>query len=247
MGDLAALNEHYVDAGSDSRQQKDYENVVNPPLLQCQPDELVLDLLPVPQLHLLLGIVDKLLKLLEDSLFPGDKATGLAFVNAFLKNVNIQRKAYQGQHSLEGNQSRALLQKVDQLHTEMEQQGVLATGLPFLHAMKAFSQVVDSCFSVQLQPAYLDSIATFKSAFSELPNSNPTVKLHILFQHVAEFLSRANSAGTQLGLGYWSEQCFEAMHHNARLSWDRVKVASSHPQFGEKLKSFIVSSNSKKM
>ena len=70
---------------------------------------------------------------------------------------------------------------------------------------------------------------------------------YFLFNFVAEFLSRANSAGTQLGLGYWSEQCFEAMHHNARLSWDRVKVASSHPQFWEKLKSFIVSSNSKRM
>ena len=62
--------------GSCKSKQKYFENVINLPFLDGQPYDLVLDILPIPQLHLLLGIVDKLLQLFEDRLFPCDKEAG---------------------------------------------------------------------------------------------------------------------------------------------------------------------------
>ena len=68
--------------------------MVNPPFITGELSDLVLGSLAVPELHLLIGIVDKLLKGLEDTL-------GRDIVNTFLKEECIIRKAYQGQHSLD--------------------------------------------------------------------------------------------------------------------------------------------------
>ena len=48
-----------------------------------------------------------------------------------------------------------------------------------------------------------------------------------------------------LGLGYYSEQPFEAMHHDAKVLWERVKVGTGHPDVERVLKDFVVSYNSK--
>ena len=48
-----------------------------------------------------------------------------------------------------------------------------------------------------------------------------------------------------IGLGYFSEQAFESMHHDAKVLWERVKVGSGHPDIERALKDFVVSYNSK--
>ena len=74
-----------------------------------------------------------------------------------------------------------------------------------------------------------------------------TPKAHIVFQHIAEFLSRVNAGEnfSTVGLGYFSEQAFEAMHHDVKVIWEKVKVGLDHPNFSEKLRSFVVAYNSK--
>ena len=47
------------------------------------------------------------------------------------------------------------------------------------------------------------------------------------------------------GLGYYSEQPFEAMHHDAKVLWERVKVGTAHPDVERTSKDFVVSYNSK--
>ena len=42
-------------------------------------------------------------------------------------------------------------------------------------------------------------------------------KVILLKIHMLKFL---------LGLGYYSEQPFEAMHHDAKVLWERVKVGT---------------------
>ena len=74
-----------------------------------------------------------------------------------------------------------------------------------------------------------------------------TPKVHIVFQHVSEFLNIVNSGGekSSFGLGYFSEQAFEAMHYDIKGLWERVKVSSGHPEFGERLKAAVTAYNSK--
>ena len=69
---------------------------MNANLLAGDPDTKVLSILFPPELHLLIGVVDKHLQGLE-SVF------GLTWVDNFLKEVSIVRKSYQGAHALEGN------------------------------------------------------------------------------------------------------------------------------------------------
>ena len=88
---------------------------------------------------------------------------------------------------------------------------------------------------------------------------------HIVFQHIAESLEKVNSDPSlpAVGLGYFSEQAMESVHHdvkvrflylveiilqpfwNYQVAWDRVKVAIGHPDFAEKLLAFISAYNAK--
>ena len=47
--------QRFVEAGSDTKKQQEFENITNPPLLTSSPDKLIIEILSVPQLHILLG------------------------------------------------------------------------------------------------------------------------------------------------------------------------------------------------
>ena len=66
----------------------------------------------IPELHLLIGVVDKHLEGLE-------KVFSVKWVDEYLKKLNIVRKKYQGGHSLEGNQSSMFMKKHPDLANEI--------------------------------------------------------------------------------------------------------------------------------
>ena len=121
------LHEAYVQAGERRKDQAKFQNCVFPNLLVGDPGAKVLSILFPPELHLLIGIVDKHLQGLE-------KVFGLCWVDNFLKNVNIVRKSYQGSHALEGNQSSMFLKKLPQLEQAIMQESdqLKVEGLPLL-------------------------------------------------------------------------------------------------------------------
>ena len=108
-----------------------------------------------------------------------------------------------------GNQSKQFLDKVDLLESKLmlESPQEIINGLPFIAAIRAFRKVVDSCFGMVLDPNYLTLIAQFRKLYIELEISiTPKVqfdyvskiciiyiKVHIVFQHVAEFISIMNT------------------------------------------------------
>ena len=64
----------------------------------------------------------------------------------------------------QGNQSKQLLEKVDLLERDLmnESSEAITNGLPFIQALRAFSKVVDVCFSQALDPTYKSSVQEFK-------------------------------------------------------------------------------------
>ena len=42
------------------------------------------------------------------------------------------------------------------------------------------------------------------------------------------------------GLGYWSEQAFEAVHADFKLCWESMKVDIDHPEYLDKLLACII-------
>ena len=117
-------------------------------------------------------------------------------------------------------------------------------GQPIIETMKAFNDVVESCFGKELVEGYKEKISVFKDCYMSLVLSI-TPKVHIVFQHITEFLAMRSTLEEKKGLGYWSEQAFEAMHHDVKVESAGLLVSDTHPEYAQKLKQFIVRYNAK--
>lgn len=239
LGKLAELHESYVAAGSNRKDQAKFQNCVNSNLLAGDPDTLVMNILFPPELHLIIGIVDKHLDGLE-------KVLGKCWVDKFLKTVHIVRKSYQGAHALEGNQSSMFLKKLPQLEQEIMQESdqLKIEGLPLLESLRCFSKVQDACFGQELKEGYENCIEQFSKVYRSLDNMTITPKIHIVEHHLLDFFNKIGEKGR--GLGWYSEQGFEAMHHDMKQEWERVKICDpDHPDFGKRLLEFVLAYNAR--
>ena len=70
-----------------------------------------------------------------------------------------------------------------------------------------------------------------------------TPKIHIVEHHIVDLLKKKKE---EHGLGWWSEQSFEAMHCDIKKEWERVKISDpNHPDFAERLLSFVTRYNAR--
>ena len=241
LGDLSDNHEKYIASGSNKKRQSDYQNCINPSLLAGESSSKIISILYPPELHLMIGVVDKHLQGLE-------KVFGVPWVDNFLKNSYIVRMAYQGGHSLEGNQSAMFLEKLPVLELAImnENDDKKITGLRLLESLRCFRQVKLSCFGQELKNGYQESIIKFSEAYRSLDIDGMTItpKIHIIEHHITDFLNIKEE--NNRGLGWFSEQAFESMHHDMQKEWNRVKISDiTHPDFGRKLLNFVVSYNAK--
>ena len=102
----------------------------------------------------------------------------------------------------------------------------------YIKALRQFDRVVHSCFGQTLQPNYDVNIEEFMDTYRALQISIP-LKVHLLESHAVEFLKMM---GEEHGLGFYSEQAMESMHHDLLEEWGGEKVNEKHPNYGEKLK-----------
>ena len=194
-------------------------------------EDKTLEVLNPPQLHLMTGVLGKLIMEME-------KITGEIFVSSFLSTKDISRCVYQGSRSFEGNQARKLLKSVDKLEREVMKlkTETCIEVLPYIETLRSFDRVVSSCFSQSLDPGYERNIETFSTKYRSLGIS-VTPKVHIVESHVSEFLKLK---GEIAGLGFWSEQAMEAGHHDFKIEWEKVKVSANHAEYGERMFQTVV-------
>ena len=250
LSDLHAWHLKYEEAGGDKKKQKNFQNVVNKPLLEMEPDDLILGAVAPPELHLMLGVTDKLKQGLEKNVFETGKE-GKDFIDNFLDQQNISKKGYMDSRSLEGNQTRQFLKSTDKLRDSYEEAGKLQKAEPTIKLLELFSDVVHTSFGFKLVSGYEDAISEFSSAYMKLHQEEPeiytiTPKLHTVMFHVLQYLQLQNAeTGEERGLGYMSEQAFESVHSHMAEMWEKGwKVSTSHNNFGEKLRKFLVAYNS---
>ena len=155
-------------------------------------------------------------------------------------------------HSLKGNQTRKFLKSTQKLREAYEVVGKLEKAEPIIKLLEIFSDVVSKCFGMKLDSGYKAAIQRFSDAYMELHKEKPktftvTPKIHIVMFHVQQYIELMNAEEEEgdRGLGYMSEQAFEAVHSHMKRLWeDGWKISTTHKGFGAKLRKFVVAYNS---
>ena len=204
---------------------KDFFNAVHPPLFHGPDDTLILDLIPIPELHVMLGIVNKIFDGLN--LAWGDnQAYDWAYKN------NIKRVAYRG-GSMNGPGCEDLLQKLDKLF-----QDIPSNLRQYYHALQAFDRVRVSCFGNSLNPNFVRDIQNFRRQYDAL--KIPLIVKGHMIDHVEQFCPRKGRC-----LGFYSEQASESVHHDFQKTWQNYMVNVQNPNFGQQLLKATLKYNSK--
>ena len=133
----------------------------------------------------------------------------------FLKRMHIARKKKQGNNDLEGNQSRDFLRCIDKLEVMLMKEcpDRIVEALPYIAVLRAFNKVVHSCFGVTLLEGYAENITMFSKLYREL-GITVTPKVHMVEQHIMDFIGLKGEAA---GLGFYSEQAMESVHHDFKV------------------------------
>ena len=173
LSDLHAWHLKYEEAGGDKKKQKNFQNVINKPLLEMEPDDLILGAVAPPELHLMLGVTDKLKKSLEKTVFETEDE-GKAFIDTFLDEENISKKGYMDSRSLEGNQTRKFLKSTQKLREAYEKVGKSQEAEPIIKLLEIFSDVVSKCFGMKLDSGYKAAIQSFSVAYMKLYKEKPS-------------------------------------------------------------------------
>ena len=205
---------------------KEFGNVIHPPLIDVDDkDTPVIHKVPPPELHLLLGPTNHLYNELS-KVWSG--------CEALLQSIHVKKTEYHG-GCFEGNDCRKILIKVDNLEErcppEFHQ---------FTKTFRLLDEVVKSCYGNELGSNYHTKINMFTEAYMKLGISI-TPKVHAVMFHVQEFCDF-----TGMGLGPWSEQTVESLHHEFKKNcWENFYVKDTdNPAYPEHLLSAVKSFNS---
>ena len=110
VGDLKRMLKAFRDAGAKLEDAMLYGSVVNDIILKYPDDTLIMDVLNIPELHIILGLVSKILKFLEDII-------GVERMDVFLCSINVTRDKGT-RSSLNGNDSKLFLENTEKLESD---------------------------------------------------------------------------------------------------------------------------------
>lgn len=125
------------------------------------------------------------------------------------KKLNLVTKNYHGRQ-FEGNACRVLLKSADMLKDKdiCGEVGELRV-LPFINAFKAMDKIVGNCFSTKkIEPETVQNLNKLNKILPAMEISK-TLKIHVLLDHFMDCVNFWDGDG----LGNWSEQAGESIHH----------------------------------
>ena len=201
---LVDLFYDYRDANAKKEDAAKYGNVIHVPLIEAiDGNTPVIEIIPPPELHLLLGPTNKMYSSLE-KVWPA--------LEYWLQSVHIKKTDYHG-GQFECNDCRKILKKLDSLEERCP-----AQFLPFVTAFRSFNDVVNACYGYTLADDYKEVIQKFRLDYLKLGISI-TPKIHAVFYHIEEFCEISG-----MGLGPFSEQTSESLHHEFLKCWENFFV-----------------------
>lgn len=182
----------WLQSGGDRKKAKLFGNCVNIPIFSWRNSSTqIINVLPPPELHLMLGAVNTLFSAMLEKWPP--------IAMEWAQKCNVEREAL-SRH----NSCRKLLRNVDfleELCSIKQPQCVV-----FVKAFRTFNIVVSACFGMDLDPNYVQYIDAFRQCYHDT-GVRITPKIHVIFQHIEDFCTPRKQR-----LGFWNEQASEAVH-----------------------------------
>lgn len=168
MRTLSGCNKNFKSYRNNNSVKKDarkFKNCVNATIIKTD-KELILDALPPPELHLLIGSVNHMFEQMAVQ-FP-------YIASLWAKQCHVYKvDVYRGKLGFQGNACRILLKNVDKLRAICNKCDLQC--LKFVDTFQCLNEVVDSCFSINLKPNFEAFIDNFRKSFKKL-NISTTVK-----------------------------------------------------------------------
>lgn len=185
------------------------------------PGDKILDLIPVPMLHVLLGIVNKTYKSLVNTIPKSAE---------WPRILSIHQEHYHGD-SFEGNESKKLLNNVGVLEGILNKK-CLKKASPFIKVLKSFKIIIDLVYDKAIDLRRLENaIEDFKIGWKD-SNMSLITKAHIVIDHLFDFVS----ARRNTSMAFYSEQSHESAHCEVDKTWSRYFVKEqSNPQYMDRL------------
>ena len=191
---------------------KDYFSCVRMPLIGGNDNRSIYDVCPLPELHILTGVLNHIFVKLNDA-WGGNKAFKWA------EKHYIASDAHHGL-GFKGPNSRRVLHKAKDLAEDRELPRELGI---FADALVKFDKVVAGSFGMVQSKTIQADIRAFEIAFMKLGIS-VTPKVHAVIEHLPEFLALGYGP-----LGPYSEQTTEAAHYDFAKIWAHYPSNSLKP------------------
>ena len=232
----------YEAAGFPEKLMSQFYNVIRPCLIN--PDDLNIpigDVIPPPQLHLHIGIVNWAWDLVKKML--GENQHNVLLNWSRTRSITV--RGYQGT-GLDGGNSKNFLKASKDLHIILAEKNAA----PIKDMLHKFDLVTKACFSRDLLPDWRMILDSFVTSVWELVSFckielkiklSITWKVHIMVCHVRPFLEKTN-----MGLADWSEQTGESAHHKVEVEMKRFRRDINNPLHGEKMLAGCSRFNSKR-
>lgn len=183
------------------------------PLFDLPDDTLIMDIIPLPELHLMLGCVNNILKELNKR---WAESTGLEDpVWHFCDENGIKKITFRGK-SLEVPSCVKLLKNLDKLERRVPRRLRV-----FVTALYNFDRLKTSCFSNKVQDNFMNTWKNFKFSYDLLNFPSGSTKIHIVLDHLEQFVSVKGA------LGPYSEQASESVHSDWIKTWNFYKTYPS--------------------
>lgn len=228
---ITSLHNAWVAAGSNSEDLKHFFNCVQLPL-RIFGSGPVIFAIPLPPLHIKLGIVNKL--------YTEARKVWVS-IDDWPASLHIVKSDYHGEQ-FEGNECSRLLRSTPQL-TNMILRSRLSGSrrcrlFGFVAAFDAWANLMYHVYGFSLQPGWESAVEDFVLAYYSLRISI-TSKAHIVCHHLVPFCKH-----TGHGLGRYTEQAMEAVHYDLNNHYQRHKIKDSkNPHFGQSWKQTICEYN----
>ena len=227
FGSLARRLASFEAGGSKMKQMQRHKNVIHKCLLDGDPNSFILFTIPLPELHLLMGVVN----------WGVEALYKVVDITELQRRMRIKGISVHGYHSggLDGGNSNLFLK-----HLAFLSEGTSAEAAPIFEMLSKFKVVVKACFSLDLAVTYRADIDRFNASVHNLVKHfnevlkitlNPTWKVHILVCHLKQFLDEK-----KVGLGIYCEQTSEAAHSIMKPTIQRFKRKADHELHGPRLK-----------